>query len=191
VIRTAYYLTGDRGKIQGLASVLHSIGFSCRKCGECCTEISEASNLVMIMPDEVKAIMNATGLAWDNIAVPYPEFLEGNAGTRYTFGWCIRREDNQCIFLKAGKCSIYQHRPTICRTYPFMLSGDDIVISACPGTGTPIDFTKAERLAEELVRREYLERADEELVRKVWSAVRVPEGETGVIDSRGVSILNG
>lgn len=191
MIRTAIHLTGDRDKIRELASVLHSIGFSCRKCGECCTEVSEASNLVMVMPDEVNVIMDATGLAWDMIAVPYPEFFTGKADIRYTFGWCIRREGNRCIFLKGGKCSIHTHRPMICRTYPFMLDGADIVALPCPGTGCPISLTSAERLAEELVRRDDLERADEELVRMVWSAMRVPEGETVVIDSRGVSILNG
>ena len=143
------------------------------------------------MPDEVNVIMDATGLAWDMIAVPYPEFYTGEADTRYTFGWCIRREGNRCIFLKGGKCSIYTHRPTICRTYPFMLAGSDIVTSPCPGTGAPISLTSAERLAEELVIRDDLERADEERVRVVWGATRVPEGDTAVIDSRGVSILNG
>ena len=185
--------TGDRDKIRELTSRLQSIGFACRKCGKCCKEVSEDSNLVMVMPDEINVIIKATGLAWESVAEPYPEFIREDGDTRYTFGWCIRRESNRCMFLKAGKCSIYNHRPWICRTYPFRLDGKDIVTSPCPGTGTSVSLRMAERLSEELIRRDDLERAEEEQVRKVWDGgkMRLVPGKSVVIDCEGVWVLNG
>jgi Fe-S-cluster containining protein len=51
-------------------------------------------------------------------------------------------EDNACVFLKDGKCSVYQHRPAQCSTFPFwpeLLRDKDTweedVASFCPGVG--------------------------------------------------------
>ncbi|CVK32595.1 YkgJ family cysteine cluster protein [Methanoculleus bourgensis] len=115
-----------------------SIGFGCRGCGACCRRVAEDSNLVIVSPAEVRAIMAATGMAWDEIAEPYPDFIDAGNGGEYTLAWCIRRTADACIFLRDGRCSIYAHRPWICRTYPFMLVDDDLLVSECPGLGTPL-----------------------------------------------------
>lgn len=44
----------------------------------------------------------------------YPIFLLNTQG-----------EDQSCIFLKDGKCSIYEGRPRVCRLYPFTVKGGD------------------------------------------------------------------
>lgn len=44
----------------------------------------------------------------------YPIFLLNTQG-----------EDQSCIFLKEGKCSIYEGRPRVCRLYPFTVKGGD------------------------------------------------------------------
>ncbi len=46
-----------------------------------------------------------------------------------------------CIFLRAGKCSVYQGRPTQCRTWPFWPENlraktwNSEIANFCPGVG--------------------------------------------------------
>jgi len=42
-------------------------------------------------------------------------------------------ENGTCIFLKDGKCSVYQNRPTACRIFPYVTEdGKDAIDSGCP-----------------------------------------------------------
>jgi hypothetical protein len=135
--------------------------------------------------------MAATGMAWDEVAEPYPDFIDAGNGGEYTFAWCIRRTADACIFLQDGRCSVYAHRPWICRTYPFMLVDDDLLVSECPGLGTPLSPGDAHDAAADLCRRQAAEAAEEAGLRAVYWAATVPPGKRAVIDSEGVKVLNG
>lgn len=177
--------------IDDVADRVGSVGFGCLGCGACCRRVTEDSNLVIVSPAEVRAIMAATGMAWDEVAEPYPDFIESGNGGEYTLAWCIRRTPDACIFLRDGRCSIYAHRPWICRTYPFMLEGDELLVSECPGLGTPLSVVAAHDAAVDLCRRQAAEAAEEVGVRAVYRGARVPPGERAVIDSEGVKVLHG
>ncbi|WP_243670226.1 hypothetical protein [Methanoculleus chikugoensis] len=78
--------------VDDVAAQLGSIGFRCRGCGGCCRRVAEDSNLVLVSPAEVRAIMAATGMAWDEVAEPYPDFIGADGGGgEYTLAWCLRR----------------------------------------------------------------------------------------------------
>ncbi|HOP09191.1 MAG TPA: YkgJ family cysteine cluster protein, partial [Candidatus Methanofastidiosa archaeon] len=96
------------------------------------------------------------------IAEPYPEFLEEDDAF-FTFGWILKRSKESCIFLRDGKCSIYENRPDLCRTYPFMIAEDELIVSECIGIGSEIPPRKAERLALALLRRREKEKMDEKM----------------------------
>ena len=81
---------------------------------------------MIISPRKVRSIIQSCGLAWDNVAEPYPEIINNPSGSRYTVGWSLRQEDGNCRFLVKGLCSICANRSSICRTYPFMPDGDDL-----------------------------------------------------------------
>jgi Fe-S-cluster containining protein len=55
--------------------------------------------------------------------------------------WYLDHREGNCVFFKEGKCSIYQHRPIQCRTFPYwpeVSSRDDIqaeLAKECPGIG--------------------------------------------------------
>lgn len=71
--------------------------FACRCCGECC---SGNDNEVMVSPDEIDLLCEATNLTLDQIAEPYPEWIN-DQGATFTFGRVLRRgEDGNCMFLK-------------------------------------------------------------------------------------------
>ncbi len=170
---------------------VRSIGFRCRECGACCRRVSEDSNLVIVSPAEVRAIMAATGMAWDDIAEPYPEFIYAGDGGEYTLAWCIRRTKDACIFLREGRCAVYAHRPWICRTYPFMLVDDDLRVSECPGLGVPLSLREAHAIGADLCRRQAAETAEEAGVRAVYRRTTVTPGVRAVIDSEGVKEVHG
>lgn len=175
--------------VDEVADLVGSIGFECQGCSACCRLVTEDSNLVVVSPAEVREIMAATGLTWDEIAEPYPEFFDARDGGEYTLAWCIRRTADACIFLQDGRCSIYGHRPWICRTYPFMLVDDELLVSECPGLGTPLSSAAAHDLALGLCRRQAAETAEEAGVRAVYRRARVPPGGRAVIDSEGLKVL--
>ncbi len=144
----------------------------------------------MIVPKEIRRIIDATGMKWDDIAEPFPEVIEYTDGSRITFEWCIRRKEDYCIFYDKGSCGIYEHRPFICRTFPFALENDDLIISDCPGIGGINTIQESGQLAEDLICREYEE--DEELmnVRKVLKTERIPDNKFVVIDGEGMKVMN-
>ena len=176
--------------INDVASLVGSFGFHCRECGACCRQVAEDSNLVIVSPVEVRAIMAATGMTWDEVAEPYPDFIAAGNGGEYTLAWCIRRTVDACIFLRDGRCSIYAHRPWICRTYPFMLADDDLRVSECPGIGAPLSPCDAQDTAADLRRRQAAEEAEEAGIRSVYRRATVPPGKRAVIDSEGVKVLH-
>ena len=177
--------------IDDVADRVGSVGFRCRECGACCRRVAEDSNLVIVSPAEVRAIMAATGMTWNEVAAPYPEFIDAGNGGEYTLAWCIRRTKEACIFLRNGRCSVYAHRPWICRTYPFMLVDDDLRVSECPGLGTPLSPREARTLGADLCRRQVAEAAEEAGVRAVYREATIPPGGRAVIDSEGVKEVHG
>lgn len=176
---------------KALADKIKSIGFGCFRCGACCRCVSHESNLVMVSPDEVRAVISASGLAWDTIAEPYPEVIVGNLSARYTLGWCLRRENDRCQFLMEKQCTIYPNRPWICRTYPFVLDGDDLAVSACEGLGQAISDQEACNLAYNLLQRRRAEEEEERQVQKVLQHASIPTGKLVVIDTDGVRVIDG
>ncbi|MBR1369173.1 hypothetical protein RJ53_06570 [Methanocalculus chunghsingensis] len=178
-------------RVSDLAGAIKEIGFACTGCGGCCTGDEEQSR-VIISPDEIGEILEATAMGRNDIAAPYPEFIDANDGRRFTFAWCLRMKDERCIFLSPDKrCSIYQVRPWICRTYPFMLEGGELVISDCPGLGGDITEADARSLATALLKREEAEEREEQVIRKIFSESSIPAGETVVFDSQGMWSIHG
>lgn len=177
--------------VDELAAAVARAGFSCTGCSECCRQVADDSNLVVAGPPEIREIMAATGMAWEEIAEPYPDCIEDGEGKCYTFAWCIRRSNDACIFLEGGRCTIYAHRPWICRTYPFMLEGEELLISECPGVGSPLSPGEARTIACLLIRRQAAEHREEERIRAHFVRDALPVGRRVVIDSEGVKVLDG
>ncbi|WP_253488602.1 YkgJ family cysteine cluster protein [Methanocalculus alkaliphilus] len=178
-------------RVSDLAGAIAEIGFVCTGCGVCCRG-DEESGRVIISPDEIGEICSATGWERDDIAAPYPEYIEGEGGSRFTFAWCLRRRDERCIFLSSEKrCTIYHARPWICRTYPFALEGGELSVSECPGLGGNITEADARLLATALLRREEAEEREEQAIRRIFSESAIPAGETVVFDSQGMWSIHG
>lgn len=166
--------------------------FTCIRCGACCQETEPDSNMVMVGPDEVRAIMAATSLSFDEVAEPYPDTIrEGDR--EYTFGWVIRRIGDGCQFLKQGRCMIYATRPWICRTYPFMLVQGNLTVSPCNGVGAGTESSDEliTQIATDLITREQAELDEERLISEIMTQHSIPAGGLTVIDKDGIRIIHG
>jgi len=177
--------------LNSLVDEIMATGFRCTGCGACCSEVAEGSNIVMVTPAEVRAVAYEAGRTFSRVAEPYPEYIEREDGTWYTFDWCLRRDGEHCLFLEERRCSVYRSRPWICRTYPFMLDGDRLIVSACPGLGAQMSLEEACLLAALLMERQEAERAEEKGISKVMASTAVPAGACAVIDSEGVWPVHG
>jgi Fe-S-cluster containining protein len=128
-------------------------------------------------------------MAGDNVVEPYPEIINNPGGSRYTLGWSLRREDGNCRFLVKGLCSIYANRPWICRTYPFMLDGDNLVVSECESLGWVISEQEANLIARTLLECRCAEEEEERRVQKVLQKSKIPPCAFVVIDSEGMRVI--
>ncbi|MCD6348741.1 MAG: YkgJ family cysteine cluster protein [Candidatus Korarchaeota archaeon] len=51
----------------------------------------------------------------------------------------LRNIDGRCYFLKDGRCSVYEHRPMGCRSYPVIFNPETMrceLDDLCPAIGT-------------------------------------------------------
>jgi len=105
-------------------SLNEKVSFRCQLCGNCCRNVTDS---IMLEPMDAYRLARylrergepVTGTedvlaqyahaAW--LADSLPIFLLNTAGPL-----------NTCVFLKAGRCSVYEARPRVCRLYPFTVA---------------------------------------------------------------------
>lgn len=174
-------------EIDTLTREIAETGFACTACGDCCRGVGEDGSLVMVARDEGRRVAAAANLSFDEAVVPFPGEVEVR-GRTCRLGWALARDgDGACRFHTGGRCSVYEARPWICRTYPFMLDGDELVVSECPGVGTPISDDEARALAADLLARRTAEEDEAAGVRRVIASADLPPDGTVVVDAEGVT----
>ena len=174
-----------------LAAEIRDMGFSCQGCGECCRG---EDNSVLVFPQEIRAIEEATGLSWAEVAEPPQEGEWDTEGYFHTLEWRLAKVGEACRFYQGKECAIYSVRPILCRTYPFYLDRGKLMASECRGLGKKIDVQEAERLAEMLIARQIIEVEEAiALLERYRDFPRGPPGERGIIvhDSEGEHEIDG
>jgi uncharacterized protein len=173
--------------LDALAQEIGAIGFACTNCGDCCRGLGEDDSLVMVGRAEARRVAAAADLALDEAVVPFPGEVEVR-GRACRLGWALARKDGgACRFHDGERCTVYDARPWICRTYPFMLDGEELVVSECPGTGAPIADADARALAADLLARRAAEEAEVDGLRSVIASAELPPDGTLVVDAEGVT----
>lgn len=170
--------------IKELEEKIKKTGFKCRMCAECC---SGGNNEVMVSADEIEIIEEKTGLKFNEIAEPYPEWIDADDEKRYTFGWVLKRgDDGNCIFLENKRCRIYDDRPNICRTYPFMIdNNNELLTFECDGLDPNFICLDAKTIAQDLIKRKNDEDKEFKETEMQYQKHSIGKGST-VIDSRGL-----
>ena len=124
-----------------------SVPFRCQLCGACCREVE---NSLMLEPMDIYQLGRLLRKRGEPI-----EGLE-DVLTEYTHADLLMDclpifllntvgQDHACVFLKDGRCDVYEARPRICRLYPFSVApgdcGKDFLYCLC--TDRPHHFTGA------------------------------------------------
>lgn len=173
-----------------LVGAIKETGFSCTRCGTCCKESEPGSNLVMVGPEEISRIIERSGLSFEDIVEPYPDRIQ-EGGKDYTFGWVLRRKNDQCMFLERNRCIIYEVRPWICQTYPFMLDNSGLSVHPCEGIRTVNHTNDAQEMALNLEKRLEYEQDQDDKILKILSSHSIPAGKPVVIDAEGIKEYHG
>ena len=165
-----------------LAASIQNTGFKCLRCGECCRG---DDNSVAVFPFEVRAIMEKTGQSWLEVVEPPTEGEWDAEGNFHTLEWRLRKNGERCQYYEDDGCQIYPVRPLLCKTYPFYLDEEGLVLSECCGLANDTGPKEALRLATLVKERRLVEIQEAlELVR------RYRDFRRGVPSSKGVCMVH-
>ncbi len=114
----------------------HVLAFRCTGCGNCCR-----GTCVVVTDADVRRIVRGTGRAprdFVRFVGPHDVALAARSGLWANLGrrrgvMALRWKHRRCVFLGAGdRCTVYEHRPTACRQFPFeaTLADDGTIANA-------------------------------------------------------------
>lgn len=110
------------------------VRFECQGSGKCCTSHGEFG-FVYLTDEDRQRFAKYMGLKLNEFTKKYCAQTDG-------YYHLIERPENQdCLFLKNKRCTVYEARPGQCRTWPFwpeVMSAkawSKEVASFCPGVG--------------------------------------------------------
>lgn len=85
------------------------------RCALCCGDTAIRVRHILLLKREAERISKAT-------LKPIVEFATTTEG-HDPYGYEMRKttDEGKCIFLEYKRCTIYAHKPIICRFYPFEL----------------------------------------------------------------------
>lgn len=85
--------------------------------------------------------------------------------------WRLKNIDGHCVFLRNGRCSIYEHRPEGCRYYPVIEEdgGCTIDLEVCPFANM---ITKEEFLLACERIKEFNRRLDKQALTKEYRSIK-------------------
>ena len=174
--------------LDALAQEIGAIGFACTGCGDCCRGVGEDGSLVMVGRAEARRVAGAADLPFADAVVPFPGEVEVR-GRPCRLGWALARNgDGACRFHDGDRCTVYEARPWICRTYPvharrrgarrLRVPGARRADLATPTPGPSRPTSSRRRAAEE---------DEAERVRRVLVSASLPADGTLVVDAEGVT----
>lgn len=112
--------------------------FKCTQCGHCC----RIEGYVWVNQKEIDTLARNLEMTPEEFEWKYVR----RVGRRRSL---VEKPNHECIFWEEG-CSVYEARPTQCKTFPFwkhnLESMEDWleVVEECPGSGTGVVYTAEE-----------------------------------------------
>lgn len=92
--------------------------FECKPdCGKCCS-MGENQGYVFLTPGDLKVLEINLGVKKESFAKKASfDWTRAGGGKREM--WYLKDSEKTCVFLENKKCTVYDARPTQCRTFPF------------------------------------------------------------------------
>ncbi len=88
----------------------NGLKFKCTECGKCC---GGAPGYVWLTDSDIQRLTEHLKITKEELIKKYCRQVGGRISLKE------RSVTYDCIFLKDSRCSVYDGRPTQCRTYPF------------------------------------------------------------------------
>jgi len=85
--------------------------WECVRCATCCGDTSTHVRRILLLDEEARKISQTTGLDLEKFS------KEATDSAPYSRE--IRKNRGKCVFLRDNTCQIYEHRPLVCRFFPF------------------------------------------------------------------------
>jgi Fe-S-cluster containining protein len=108
------------------------VQFECQGSGKCCVSRGEYGYVYLSLKDRKRLAQH--------LGIPTRKFTQTYCSSND--GWIfLKNPQLPCGFLKANQCTVYEGRPTQCRTWPFWPENMSVrnwakeVASYCPGVG--------------------------------------------------------
>ena len=116
--------------------------------GKCCNaNWDKSAGFVFLTQKDRNRLSSFLGQTLSEFAL-LGEFAFTRFTSRRTRQWFLKDSRPACRFLKDGKCSVYQARPTQCRTFPFwpeLIDPNMVKLEKlkefCPGIGEGDEVT--------------------------------------------------
>lgn len=109
--------------------------FSCQRCSKCCRF---DPGYVFLTKSDLSALIQATGTTRDLFLEKFCRWIPVNGDCYLSLK---EKQNYDCIFWEQRGCSVYEHRPIQCKSYPFwesfLISEDqwESLKASCPGVG--------------------------------------------------------
>ena len=107
--------------------------FECTRCSNCCRH---EPGYVFLSAHDLSQLAQATGVSEEEVVNKFCRAIHVGMFERLS----LREKQNyDCIFWEEGGCTVYNHRPLQCKTYPFWsanlfsLESWSRVGESCPG----------------------------------------------------------
>lgn len=84
--------------------------FKCTGCGKCCTG---SPGYVYLSQPDLDRFSTYFGITQEEFTKKYARFIDGQ------YALLDEADSDACLFLKDKRCSVYDARPTQCRTFPW------------------------------------------------------------------------
>jgi len=106
-----------------------------KPCSECSAKCCKNYD-VFIDHDDVQKIdiKNIKKIEYHKSFGHVPKFILWVNGSKKRWVLCLNNPGKVCSFLKEDRCSIYENRPYICRTYPHYVDNGEVKLmkNLCP-----------------------------------------------------------
>ena len=119
--------------------------FRCQRCGACCRNLKNQAMVESLDAYRIAKFLRANGRPDMEVVTVFDEYTDPMIlpGDYPIFMVRTVGEDDSCVFLKDGACSIYPARLRVCRLYPFTVDtgerGRDFIWYQC--MERPFHFT--------------------------------------------------
>ncbi|MCX8150788.1 MAG: YkgJ family cysteine cluster protein [Candidatus Bathyarchaeota archaeon] len=124
-----------------------AVVFKCDNCGICCGDTEQKTRHILLTAKDAQRIAQYT-------RQPILKFAYSVKGkSPYVYEMNKNAVTKKCVFHKNNQCSIYVHRPLICKFYPFQLTTDNEkytfkITSECPAVYSLDTLSEGEILGE-------------------------------------------